>query len=95
MDLAGGGKPEPECTFRVGPTGWARSQAETPWFFMPGVPAGVGAVLQAAREQTHTRLVAASRNGRRVEVADSSHDVQLDAPEAVVAAVAGVLAPAR
>ncbi|KAF1694932.1 alpha/beta fold hydrolase [Pseudoxanthomonas koreensis] len=62
---------------------------------MQGVPAEVGKILQAAREQTHARLVAASRNGRRVDVVDSSHDVQLDAPEAVAAAVAGVLAPAR
>ncbi len=62
---------------------------------MPGVPTEVGKALQAAREQTHARLVAASRNGRRVEVADSSHDVQLDAPEAVVAAVAGMLAPPK
>ncbi|KAF1701472.1 alpha/beta hydrolase [Pseudoxanthomonas suwonensis] len=58
---------------------------------MPGVPDEVANVLRAAREQTHARLVAASRNGRRVEVPDSSHDVQLDAPEAVAAAVATVL----
>jgi len=60
---------------------------------MPGVPPEVAEVLQATREQTHARLAAASRNGRRVEVPDSSHDVQLDAPEAVAEAVASVLAP--
>jgi len=62
---------------------------------MSGVPDEVAKALQEARDRTHASLVAASAQGRRIDVADSSHDVQLDAPEAVAAAVAGVLAPRR
>ncbi|WP_460735333.1 alpha/beta fold hydrolase [Lysobacter tyrosinilyticus] len=61
----------------------------------PGVPDDVRKVMQAAREQTQTRLIASSRNGRRVDVPNASHEVQLDAPEKVAEAVTGVLKPQR
>jgi pimeloyl-ACP methyl ester carboxylesterase len=62
---------------------------------MTGVPDEVRRALQTAREQTQARLVAASAQGRRIDVPDASHEVQIDAPEAVADAVAGVLAPRR
>jgi len=58
---------------------------------MQGVPDDVRKALQAAREQTQVRLVSTSKSGRRVAVPESSHDMQIDAPQAVVEAVAGVL----
>lgn len=61
----------------------------------PGVPDDVRAVLQAAREQTQSRLSASSSNARRIDVTHSSHDIQLDQPQAVADAVAGVLAKQR
>ena len=57
-----------------------------------GVPEDVAKALAEAREQTRTRLVATSRNGRRVDVADTSHEIPLDAPQAVARAVGEVLA---
>ncbi|MBO9716732.1 MAG: alpha/beta hydrolase [Pseudoxanthomonas sp.] len=57
-----------------------------------GVPEDVAKALAEAREQTRTRLVASSRNGRRIDVADTSHEIQLDAPQAVAKAVGEVLA---
>ncbi|HVI57923.1 MAG TPA: alpha/beta hydrolase [Luteimonas sp.] len=47
--------------------------------------------LQAAQERTHAALAATSTAGRRVEVAGTSHDVQLDAPGKVADAVLSVL----
>lgn len=57
-----------------------------------GVPEEVAKALAEAREQTRTRLVASSRHGRRIDVADTSHEIQLDAPQAVAKAVGEVLA---
>jgi len=57
-----------------------------------GVPEDVAKAMREAREQTRARLVASSRNGHRVDVADTTHEVQLDAPQAVAKAVAEVLA---
>jgi pimeloyl-ACP methyl ester carboxylesterase len=57
-----------------------------------GVPEDVAKAMAEAREQTRTRLVASSRNGRRIDVADTSHEIQLDAPQVVAGAVGEVLA---
>src|SRR5690606_20694261 len=67
--------------------------AQRPWLQTPGdsSPELVGTQYHSPRTHCligykfHTQV---TRNGRRVEVPDSSHDVQLDAPEAVAAAVA-------
>lgn len=56
-----------------------------------GVPDDVRKAMRTAREQTQATLVASSRNGKRVDVPDASHEVQLDAPQAVVDAIVGVL----
>ncbi|GAA5082853.1 alpha/beta fold hydrolase [Lysobacter panacisoli] len=58
-------------------------------FQTPGVPDDVRKVMQDAREQTQTRLIASSSKGRRIDVPEASHEVQLDAPEAVVANISG------
>lgn len=60
-----------------------------------GVPDDVRKALQDARAQTQARLVASSRQGRRIDVPDASHEIQLDAPQAVADAVLGVLEPRR
>lgn len=60
---------------------------------VPGVPDEVRQALQRARAQTQERLVASSRQGRRIDVPDASHEVQLDAPQVVADAVIGVLEP--
>ena len=57
---------------------------------VPGVPDDVRKALQTAREQTQARLAATSKKGRRIAVA-ASHDIQIDAPEAVARAVVDVL----
>ena len=62
---------------------------------IPGVPDDIRKALQTAREQTHERLVASSKNGRRIDVPAASHDIQIDAPEAVAKAVVEVLAPRK
>lgn len=54
----------------------------------PGVPDDVRKVMQDAREQTRARLVASSTQGRRIDVPEASHEVQLDAPGVVVEGVA-------
>jgi pimeloyl-ACP methyl ester carboxylesterase len=56
-----------------------------------GVPEDVRIALMQAREQTRHRILAASPRSRRVEVPDASHDIQLDQPEAVSAAVIEML----
>ncbi len=43
--------------------------------------------LAAAREQTHQALMASSRQGRRVSLDDSGHDIPNDQPEAIAIAV--------
>lgn len=53
-------------------------------FQTPGVPDDVRKVMQDAREQTQARLVASSSKGRRIDVPEASHEVQLDAPGVVV-----------
>ena len=47
--------------------------------------------LQTAQEHTHAALAATSTAGRRVSRAGTSHDIQLDAPQAVADAVLSVL----
>ncbi|BDU18270.1 alpha/beta fold hydrolase [Lysobacter auxotrophicus] len=54
---------------------------------VPGVPDEVRKALQTAREQTQARLAATSTNGRVVAVPNASHDIQIDAPQAVADAV--------
>lgn len=56
-----------------------------------GVPDDVRIALESAREQTHQRIIAASTQGKFVEVQDSTHDIQLDQPEAVSSAVLEIL----
>lgn len=51
-------------------------------------------VLQAAQARTHEALVATSTAGRHVTRTGTSHDIQLEAPQAVADAVLSVLAPA-
>jgi len=55
-------------------------------------PPDVAHALEQARMQTHSQLLASSRNSRRIELAGTSHDVQLDQPQAVAAAIDAVLA---
>lgn len=54
-------------------------------------PEEVRKVIEATRSQTHARILAASTRSFSVEVPDSSHDIQLDQPEAVVSAVRRLL----
>lgn len=54
-------------------------------------PDDVRRVIAAARRQTNARILAASTQGVAIEVRESSHDIQLDRPEAVVAAVRRLL----
>ncbi len=56
-------------------------------------PDEVRAVLQAARAETHARILAASRRSSVLEVANTSHDIQLDQPAAVAAAAKKLLDP--
>lgn len=60
-----------------------------------GVPDEVRQTMQKARQQTQAQLVATSRRGQRIDVLGASHDIQIDAPQAVVDAVAGVLKSQR
>lgn len=55
-------------------------------------PPEIRAVLEAARLQTHERILAASPRSRLIEVANTTHDIQLDQPSAIVAAVKDLLA---
>jgi pimeloyl-ACP methyl ester carboxylesterase len=59
------------------------------------VPEEVRAVLASARMQTHARILAASPERTLVEVSGTSHDIQLDRPDAVVAAVRRLLEQLR
>lgn len=54
---------------------------------IPGVPDDVRKAMQDARAQTQARLVGASRKGRRIDVPQVSHEVQIEAPEVVAGAV--------
>ena len=51
--------------------------------------------LEAAHDRTQAQIVATSSRGELVRVENTSHDIQLDQPQAVAAAVARVLGPAR
>jgi len=58
----------------------------------PGdVPEAVREATAVALRETQERLLAASTRSTHVVVADSSHDIQLDKPEAVVTAVTQLL----
>jgi pimeloyl-ACP methyl ester carboxylesterase len=48
--------------------------------------------MEAARKSTHDAIAASSRRGRVQAVADSSHDMQLDQPQAIANAVEALLA---
>jgi pimeloyl-ACP methyl ester carboxylesterase len=52
-----------------------------------GVPTDVREIIVAARHQTHSRILAASTHSAEVVVQNTSHDIQLDQPNAVITAV--------
>ncbi|WP_426661431.1 alpha/beta fold hydrolase [Rhodanobacter aciditrophus] len=54
-------------------------------------PADMRRQLEAARAATQRRIVATSSRGQLRKVADTSHDIELDQPQAVVDAVTQVL----
>ncbi len=54
-------------------------------------PKEVLAVMRAARSQTHERILAASTRGIAIDVPDTSHDIQLEQPQAIVAAIEQML----
>jgi len=54
-------------------------------------PPEVRSVLEAATDKTQTQIAATSSRGERQVIAKSSHDMQLDQPEAIAKAVAKVL----
>lgn len=55
------------------------------------VPQDLRKGMQAARIATHDAIVASSRRGRMQHVRNSSHDMQLDQPQAIADAVAALL----
>lgn len=59
------------------------------------VPADIRKALEAARRKTQQAIAATSSRGKIVPVRHSSHDVQLDQPDAVVAAVATAINEAK
>ncbi len=54
-------------------------------------PAGMRKSLEAARDATQQRIVASSTRGELRKVADTSHDIEMDQPQAVADAVTRVL----
>jgi pimeloyl-ACP methyl ester carboxylesterase len=56
------------------------------------VPPELRKPMEQARQKTQQAIAATSTRSKIVPVAHSSHDVQLDRPDAVVAAVRGVIA---
>lgn len=56
------------------------------------VPPSDRKALETARDRTQERIAASSTRGQRQQVAQSSHDVQLDQPEVVAKAVLQVAA---
>lgn len=54
-------------------------------------PPDIRKALEAATDKTQTRIAATSSRGERQAVAKSSHDMQIDQPEAIAKAVAKVL----
>jgi pimeloyl-ACP methyl ester carboxylesterase len=59
-----------------------------------GVPPEVQQVIEAKRSQTHARILAASTRSSAIDVPGTSHDIQLDRPEAVVSAITKMLGTA-
>lgn len=57
-----------------------------------GTPPEVARAREQARAQTPSRLLASSRQRRRIDLAGTSHDVPLDQSQAVAAAIEAVLA---
>jgi len=53
-------------------------------------PADIRPALEKAKDKTQEAIVATSSRGKRIVVADASHDIQLDQPTAVAKAVDGV-----
>jgi pimeloyl-ACP methyl ester carboxylesterase len=51
--------------------------------------------LQRAQEATHRRIAATSTRSQRIHVAGASHDVQMDHPDAVAAAIAEAIRQSR
>ncbi|EIL96574.1 alpha/beta hydrolase [Rhodanobacter thiooxydans LCS2] len=54
-------------------------------------PAGMRKSLEAARDATQQHIVASSTRGELRKVADTSHDIEMDQPQAVADAVSRVL----
>jgi pimeloyl-ACP methyl ester carboxylesterase len=53
------------------------------------------AVLEAAHQRTHEQIAALSTQTRRISVAQASHDLHVDQPEIVIAAITEALEQAR
>jgi pimeloyl-ACP methyl ester carboxylesterase len=60
-----------------------------------GAPPEGKQAMESARAKTQKAIAAMSTAGKLVKVPKSSHDIQLDQPEAVAKAVGGVIAAAR
>ncbi len=58
------------------------------------VPADVLRALLLARRHTHNQILATSTRSKEIPVPDATHDIPLDKPEAIAAAVADVMAMA-
>ena len=54
-------------------------------------PAPVRKLLEAARESTQSHIVATSTQGKRIFVKNTSHDIQIDQPQAVASAILAVV----
>jgi len=54
-------------------------------------PGGIRNGMQAARTATHDAIIVSSCQGRMQHIPDSSHDMQLDQPQAIANAVAALL----
>ncbi len=60
-----------------------------------GAPAEGKQAMESARAKTQKAIVATSTQGKLVNVAKSSHDIQLDQPDAVARAIDEVIAATR
>ncbi len=56
-------------------------------------PPEVRKALEAARDKTQQAIIATSTHGKRIYVDRSSHDVQMDRPDAVIAAINELIKP--
>ncbi|MBS0590316.1 MAG: alpha/beta hydrolase [Proteobacteria bacterium] len=65
-------------------------QPDTPF---EDVPPQFRKAMEQARQKTHRAIAATSTRGKIIAVAQSSHDVQIDQPHAVIAAVRTVVHP--